>query len=53
MGIKGSDWFAVQDLAAEHTIRCVGVERHYQRGEETVRALDGIDLVISRGEYVR
>lgn len=52
MGMKGSEWFTVQDSAAEHTIRCMGVERYYQRGEETVRALDGIDLIISRGEFV-
>lgn len=28
------------------------IQRYYQRGEETVRALDGIDLNIYRGEYV-
>ena len=26
--------------------------RHYQMGDETVRALDGVDLNIGRGEYV-
>ena len=26
--------------------------RHYQMGDETVKALDGVDLNIGRGEYV-
>ena len=26
--------------------------RHYKMGDETVRALDGVDLNIGRGEYV-
>ena len=52
MGMKTSDWFAGSDSADEHTIRCVGVERYYHRGEETVKALDGIDMVINRGEFV-
>ena len=29
-----------------------GLETHYQRGAETVRALRGVDLVIHRNEYV-
>ena len=28
------------------------LERHYRMGSETVRALDGIDLDVERGEYV-
>jgi len=36
----------------EIVVRAVGVEKLYQRGTETVRALRGIDLCIYRGEYV-
>jgi len=28
------------------------LEKHYQRGRATVRALDGVDLVIAEGEFV-
>ncbi len=30
----------------------VGVERHYVMGETTVRALDGVNVRIERGEYI-
>jgi putative ABC transport system ATP-binding protein len=30
----------------------IGVERHYKMGDNVVRALDGIDLKILRGEYI-
>ncbi|MCJ9428054.1 ABC transporter ATP-binding protein [Kordiimonas sp. A6E486] len=33
-------------------IRLEGVSRHYQMGDETIRALDGVDLSIFRNEYV-
>jgi len=36
----------------EALIRLDGVARHYQVGDEPVRALDGIDLAIARGEYL-
>jgi putative ABC transport system ATP-binding protein len=50
--MKRRDWFGSAAASAEHTIRTVGVRRHYERGEETVKALDGIDLTIDRGEFV-
>jgi putative ABC transport system ATP-binding protein len=52
MTMKTTDWFGKNERAEEHTIRAVDVKRYYQRGEETVKALDGIDLVINRGEFV-
>jgi putative ABC transport system ATP-binding protein len=36
----------------EVVVRAVGVQKLYQRGTETVRALRGIDLCVYRGEYV-
>ena len=33
-------------------IECKDLHRHYQMGEQTVRALDGIDLRIEAGEKV-
>ncbi|WP_181373027.1 ABC transporter ATP-binding protein [Massilia glaciei] len=33
-------------------IRLTGIEKHYQMGEQTVRALQGVDLHIERNEYV-
>lgn len=33
-------------------IRLSGITRHFQVGEQTVKALNGIDLLIERGEYV-
>jgi putative ABC transport system ATP-binding protein len=50
--MKQNEWFEKQDNVAEHTIRCVGVKRYYTRGEETVRALDGVDLIINKGEFI-
>jgi len=38
--------------AAASLIRIRGLERHFHVGAETVRAVDGIDLDIARGEYV-
>ncbi|MGH7809645.1 MAG: ATP-binding cassette domain-containing protein, partial [Candidatus Binatia bacterium] len=29
-----------------------GIEKHYKNGDTTVRALDGVSLQISRGEFV-
>ncbi|MCB1149979.1 ATP-binding cassette domain-containing protein, partial [bacterium] len=37
--------------AAATLIRIRGLERHFRVGAETVRAVDGIDLDIARGEY--
>lgn len=37
------------DIAA---IQATGLKRYYQRGSETVKALDGIDVVIRQGEIV-
>jgi putative ABC transport system ATP-binding protein len=50
--MKKSDWLAPTSATIEHTIRCVGVQRHYRRGDEVVRALDGVDLVVGKGEFV-
>lgn len=36
----------------ETVIEARGLKRHYQRGIETVKALDGVDLTIKRGEMV-
>lgn len=32
-------------------IRMEGISRHYEMGEELVRALDGVDLCFDKGEY--
>jgi len=36
----------------EATIRTHNLQRHYQMGTETIHALRGVDLTVSRGEYV-
>lgn len=46
------DFFDIDGSSEEYTIRAVGVKRYYLRGEEIVKALDGIDLVIRKGEFV-
>ena len=33
-------------------IEAAGLTRHYRRGSETVKALDGVDLTIHAGELV-
>src|SRR5512140_3558275 len=33
-------------------IRAIDVKRHYQQGDATIRALDGISLDVYRGEYL-
>ena len=38
--------------ATREVIRTVGLQKHYQLGAELVRALQGVDLVIGRNEYV-
>jgi putative ABC transport system ATP-binding protein len=40
------------DDSADTVIRTRALARHYQLGAETVRALRGVDLEISRNEYV-
>ena len=37
---------------AEELIRLEGIVKEYQQGETIVRALQGIDLVINKGEFV-
>jgi len=36
----------------DYVIELRGLSRHYAMGEDTVKALDGVDLEIKRGEYV-
>ena len=36
----------------EHALLVEGVKKHFYMGSETVRALDGVDLTVRRGEYV-
>ena len=40
------------DSAAAPLMRLRGIRRHYTMGEHVVRALDGVDLDIRRGEFV-
>ena len=49
---KSHPFFDIDDMEEEYTIRAAGVKRYYHRGEEVVKALDGIDLVIRNGEFV-
>ena len=37
---------------AEHTVRTIDVKRAYKMGNETVHALKGVSISISRGEYI-
>ena len=37
---------------SDSIINLSGVSRHYEMGGETIRALDGVDLEISKNEYV-
>jgi len=37
---------------AEHTVRTIDVKRAYKMGNETVHALKGVSITISRGEYI-
>ncbi len=46
------DWFTYEKDQAEHTIRCVGVQRFYERVGEVVKALNGVDLTIEKGEFI-
>ena len=40
------------DAIAEHTVRTIDVKRSYKMGSETIHALKGITVSISRGEYI-
>lgn len=46
-----TNWFQ-DEACAECTIRLVNAKRHYKRGDEIVKALDGVNLLINRGEFV-
>lgn len=37
---------------SEHLIKIRNLQRHYHMGEETVKALDGVDIDIQAGEFV-
>ena len=37
---------------AEHTVRTIDIKRAYKMGNETVHALKGVTISISRGEYI-
>ncbi|MEO6437231.1 MAG: ABC transporter ATP-binding protein [Tepidisphaeraceae bacterium] len=37
---------------AEHTVRTIDIKRAYKMGNETVHALKGVSISISRGEYI-
>ena len=39
-------------MSFDAVIELKGLKRHYEIGGETVKALDGVDLEIGRGEYV-
>jgi putative ABC transport system ATP-binding protein len=39
-------------MSFDNVIELKGLKRHYDIGGETVKALDGVDLAIGRGEYV-
>ncbi len=39
-------------MSFDTVIELKGLKRHYEVGGETVKALDGVDLSIGRGEYV-
>jgi putative ABC transport system ATP-binding protein len=39
-------------MSYENVIEMRGLHRHYTMGEDTVKALDGVDLEVKRGEYV-
>ena len=47
-----TDTAAANALLAAHVIRAVGVQKVYQLGGETIYGLRGVDLSVSRGEYV-
>ena len=49
-GSSGSD--AAVATLAEHTVRTIDVKRAYKMGNETVHALKGVTISISRGEYI-
>ncbi len=39
-------------MTAAPLIRLQGIAKHYRMGEETIRALDGIDLQVMRNDYI-
>ena len=46
------DQIIAQEEELELTVHAIGIKRYYNRGEEVVKALDGIDLQIKKGEFV-
>ena len=50
--MHSTSWLQSGPSAAEHTIRCVGVHKHFRRGDEVVKALDGVDLEVRKGEFI-
>ncbi len=42
----------MKPVSKEIVIQAKGLTRHYQAGSEVVKALDGVDFEVSRGEFV-
>jgi putative ABC transport system ATP-binding protein len=42
----------MSETLTEHTVRTIDVKRSYTMGNETVHALKGVTISISRGEYI-
>lgn len=40
------------DDAFDITLKVIDLQKYYFRGEETVKAVDGVDLEIARGEFI-
>src|SRR5688572_32110881 len=47
-----TDSIPASPTLAEHTVRTLDVTREYQMGGETIHALRGVTVTVSRGEYV-
>jgi len=52
MAVRATDAAGDGRSGATACVHLEGLARHYQLGGETVRALDGVDLVIGYGEHV-
>src|SRR5437773_12538785 len=40
-----------KEIGVAAAVRAVGLTKRYRRGAEEVRALDGVDLTLERGEF--
>lgn len=52
VALTDKDKTLLGELEAEYVVRATGLRKTYKMGDETVHALNGVDFMVNRGEYI-